>query len=304
MGISFWKHHPYSDQNGHLLAQEAIDFQNTFQFDFLKLTSAGDWLAVCYGAGDELWENDSLGRRKITSFPLQETRDFYHLKSFSFQEKMLVEILDALRICCENVSVPVYVTIFCPLSQLIQISGIELFLKTAQKEPEAIHAALAVIIQNTKKTIDAASKVGVGGLYFVTQHMQTEILSLETYQQFGRYSDEICLIKASELFDSIIFHLHGNDCYACIAENIPKMSIHCAYSEVSTSNTQSIEKAGYPIIYGLAHHILSKANSFQDCKEILDNFPTSSFLTCDCVLPLNFPNEKINLWTNFVRSLS
>ena len=64
MTVSFWKHHPISDQHGQQLAQEAIDFQNKFQFDFLKLTPAGDWLAVCYGAKEEVWKNDAVGRAK------------------------------------------------------------------------------------------------------------------------------------------------------------------------------------------------------------------------------------------------
>lgn len=296
MDISFWKHHPVSDQHGYQLAQEALSFQNTFQFDFLKLTPAGDWLAVCYGAKDEVWENDPVGRRKITSFPLKENKDFCNLQNFSFQEKLLVEIFKALQICCTQVKVPVYATIFCPLSQLIQISGIDLFLKTAQTDPEAIDAALEVIIYNTKKVIEKASEIGVKGLYYVTQHMQSDILSLEIYKQFGKSSDETCLLKAAEFFDSIIFHLHGNDCFACISENIPKLSIHCTYNQIQTINSKSIEESGYPIIYGLPAKTLSKVNNEQDCKEILDSFPLNTLLTCECVLPLDFPNEKINLW--------
>lgn len=303
MGISFWKHHPISDQNGLQLAKEAIDFQNMFQFNFLKLTPAGDWLAVCYGAKDEVWENDSVGRRRITNLPLKEVKDFYKLNSFSFHEPLLVEILKALQICCTQVKVPVYATIFNPLSQLIQISGRELFLRTVQTEPEAIHAALAVINQNTNNVIKKASEIGVKGLYYVTQHMQADVIPIEIYKQFGMYSDEICLQNAAKSFDSIIFHLHGNDCYACITENIPKLKIHCSYSPIPTINTKSIEKANYPIIYGLPATTLSKANNEQDCKEILEKNPPNTLLTCDCVLPLNFPTEKINLWTNFVRSL-
>ncbi len=303
MDISFWKHHPISDQHGHQLAQEAIDFQYKFQFDFLKLTPAGDWLAVCYGAEDEVWENDSVGRRKITGLPIKQIKDFYTLQIFSFQENLLLEILNASHISCTQVEVPVYLTIFCPLSQLIQISGIDLFLRTIQTEPEAIYAALDVINHNTKKVIEKASEIGVKGLYYVTQHMQANLLSFEIYNQFGKLYDEDCLLKAAESFDAIIFHLHGNDCYACIAENIPKLSIHCSYNQAETINRISIKNAGYPIIYGLPALILSEANNLQDCKEILEKFPTNTLLTCDCVLPLDFPSEKINLWKSFAHSL-
>lgn len=300
MNISFWKHHPISDQHGQQLAQEAIEFQNTFQFDFLKLTPAGDWLAVCYGAADEVWENDAVGRRKITGFALKEIKDFYQLQAFAFQEKLLVEILQALEICCREVTVPVYATIFCPLSQLIQIAGLDLFLKAAQTEPEAILAALAIINQNTVSVIEKAAAIGVKGLYYVTQHMQADLLSPALYQQFGKPSDEHCLLKAAEVFDSIIFHLHGNDCYTCIAHDIPKLSLHCTFNP---SSAHSMEETGYPIIYGLPASTLEQATTEQECHEILAKYPSNTLLTCDCVLPLAFPDEQIALWNKAIRSL-
>lgn len=303
MDISFWKHHPFSDQSGKLLAEEAIDFQKTFQFNFLKLTPAGNWLAVCYGAQDENWENDPVGRRKIIGFPLKEIKDFYELKDFSFNEKLLVEILEALEICSTNIDVPVYATVFCPISQLIQISGLELFLKAVQTEPEAIYAALKVINQNTQKVLEKAAQVGVKGLYYVTQHMQSDLILYDIYNQFGKPSDYECLNSASKLFDSIIFHLHGNDCYASISDNISKLSLHCTYSQEETQNSKSIKETGYPIIYGIPATTLREVSSIEDCQNKLKKFPTNTLLTCECVLPLDFPSETINLWTKFAKEL-
>jgi uroporphyrinogen decarboxylase len=303
MDISFWKHHPVSDQYGHLLAQEAIEFQNEFQFDFLKITPAGDWLAVCYGAEDEVWENDPIGRRKITSFPVKEIKDFYNLKTFTFQENLLLEILKAQQICSSQVEVPVYSTIFCPLSQLIQISGLELFLKAAKTEPEAIYAALKIINENTQKVIEQSALSGVKGLYYVAQHMQSDLLTFDIYNQFGKSSDYDCLNVASKVFDSIIFHLHGDDCYACISENIPKLRLHCSYNQVETTNSIAMKKIGYPIIYGLPATTLLEASTIEDCQEILKKFPTNTTLTCDCVIPLDFPAEKISLWTKFAHEI-
>jgi len=303
MDISFWKHHPISDQSGKLLAEEAIDFQNSFQFDFLKLTPAGNWLAVCYGAKDENWENDSVGRRKIIRFPLKEIKDFYNLQHFSFNEKLLVEILEALQICSAKVDVPVYATVFCPLSQLIQISGLDLFIKTLKTEPKAIFTALNVITQNTKKVLEKASQVGVKGLYFVTQHMQSDLITFDLYDQFGKPSDQDCLNTASSLFDSIIFHLHGDDCYACISENITNLSLHCSCKLEETTNSKSINETEYPVIFGIPASILSEVSSSEDCKKILNRFPSNTILTCECVLPLDFPEEKINLWNKLVKEL-
>jgi uroporphyrinogen decarboxylase len=302
MKISFWKHHPISDQKGQLLAQEAIEFQNKFNFDFVKLTPAGNWLAVCYGAKDEVWENDSVGRRKITDFPLKTTKDFYTLQLFSFKEEILVEILNAMQISANQVTVPVYATIFCPISQLIQISGLELFLKTVKEDPEAINSALKVIVENTLKVIEKSFQMGVKGLYFVTQHMQEELVSFEIYNQFGKPSDETCLQKATEIFDEVIFHIHGDNCYACITEHLPRLSLHCSYDSNKKENNLIFEKTGYPVIYGLPASKLLEANSIEECKVILSKYPVNKMLTCECVLPLDFPDEKIDLWKKYTLS--
>lgn len=300
MRFSFWKHHPVSDQFGLQLAQEALDFQNIFDFDFLKLTPAGDWLAVCYGAKDEVWENDSIGRRKITEFAIHKPQDFYQIKPFSFNESILIEVLKAIDICCTNTNVPVYITVFCPLSQLIQISGLDLFLAVAKTEPEAIFYALDMITLNTIKVIEEAVKRGVKGLYYVTQHMQKNMLTIEQYSQFGKTFDEKCLVKSGELLDSLIFHLHGDEPYACIPSNISKLNIHCTYN---TTTNSIIESIGYPVIYGIPASVLVQVNSVEECKEIASQYPIHSILTCECVLPLDFPSEKIQIWKDFVYSI-
>lgn len=300
MKFSFWKHHPNSDQNGLLLASEAIAFQNKFEFDFLKSTPAGNWLSVCYGAKDELWENDLLGRRKITEFAIKNEKDFSKLTSFTLKEPLIAEVLNSLEICSNTVSVPVYATIFCPISQLIQISGLDLFLETEQNNPEQVKIALNQITENTVNVIKKIKKLGVKGLYFVTQHMQSDSISFELYNRIGKIYDEFCLKTAAEIGLDIIFHLHGNDCYSCIAPNIANLRLHCTFANEITPNHQTIKNSNYPIIYGIPASVLAEVKTMEDCENILKNYPQESLLTCECVLPLDFPDETIQIWKNYL----
>ena len=64
-----------------------------------------------------------------------------------------------------------------------------------------------------------------------------------------------------------------------------------------------LKKTGYPIIYGLPASILEQATNEQECHEILKKFPTSTIFTCECVLPLAFPDEQIQLWNKVIHSL-
>jgi uroporphyrinogen decarboxylase len=302
MKVSFWKHHPFSDQNGVKLAQEALEFHEKFKFDFLKLTPAGDWLAVCYGVKDEVWQNDVLGRRKITDFVIKNVDDFYKLDNFTFEEPILKEILKALNICSKQILEPVYATVFCPISQLIQMCGIDLFKQVSRDQPEAIFKALEVITRNTISVFEKMNDLGVKGLYFVTQHMNDVFLTKNEYDKFGTLSDFECLTSASEMFNDIIFHLHGKNCYNSIRQNIDKLSLHCEYNQEDTLCQVGLKSLGYPIIYGLPSDVLSSITSIEDCNNIISKFPSIQILTCDCVLPLNFNDESIDVWVSFAKT--
>ncbi len=300
MKISFWKHHPHNDQSGKLLAHQSIELQAQFNFDFLKLTPAGNWLTTCYNIKDCNMEGDSLGRRMILEPGLRNKEDLQNIPDLDFNKGLLKEILTAAEISVAGSKAPVYATIFCPLSQLIQACGMAFFLETAQTNAPLIHQALAKITSNTIAVLHAFKNRNVKGLFYVTQHMQPEILSEELYRQFGLEADNSTLKVASNLFDHILFHLHGEKVYACLPQHIPNLQVHVSSNSL---DTEKYNTHGYPIIYGLSPQVLEEANNFEDIEVILSKLPSLDLITCDCVLPLDFPDDKIRLWCDYVGHL-
>ena len=125
MKLALWRHHPVADQSGRALARRTVAFQHRFPFDLVRVMSPGSWQAVCYGAADA-WKGDSLGRREITCPAIDGPESWAFLPDFPTRPlpRMLDETLTACRHICEEISdVPVYATVYSPISQAIQLTG-------------------------------------------------------------------------------------------------------------------------------------------------------------------------------------
>src|SRR6218665_505456 len=96
--VSFWKHHPIADQKAEALAEKTLEFQEKFNCDFIKITPAGSWQAVCHGVTD-IWNGDFLGRRIITQTIIAQPDDWLSLPDFSqVQPPLLQEIVGASKL--------------------------------------------------------------------------------------------------------------------------------------------------------------------------------------------------------------
>jgi uroporphyrinogen decarboxylase len=299
MHISFWKHHPISDQKGDILAQETIDFYNKFKPDFVKITPAGTWIATCYGLED-YYENDFLGRRFVKNTLINSVQDFAKISLFSENPSPLTEQLKAAELVCkEIVEVPVYSTIFSPVNQAIQLCGLENFLRLIQQHPEETTRFLNVLNQNTKSIIKQFVALGIEGIYYATQSCQKSQLPEQVYEAFGKKIDEDCLEFCADLVQSIIVHLHGESVYLNIKENIPFVSIH--FEQHPTNNFNST----YPTIKGIPAKIINEITDKKSIQSLIYNYKNNADLfLCGCVLPLDTPDSVIKNWIEAVRQIN
>lgn len=298
MHISFWKHHPISDQKGEILAAETIAFYQTFKPDFLKITPAGTWIATCYGLND-YYDGDSLGRRFVSQPLIQTTEDWNKIQPFDDIPAPLVEQLKAAEIVCKELKeVPVFATIFSPVNQAIQLCGRDTFLKHLAENPTLVEEKLHVLSLNTQQIIKKYVELGIEGIYYATQSCQPKQLTKDIYDKFGKSIDESCLEFASNLVQSVIFHLHGESIYLHIKENIPFLTIH--YEESSSNKIQS----NYPLVVGIPAQIIDSTNDEDSIKHIISAYSNSTeLILCGCVLPLSSSAKTIETWINVVHKM-
>jgi uroporphyrinogen decarboxylase len=299
--ISFWKHHPISDQKGELLAQETIATQQKFNFDIVKITPAGSWLATCYGVKDE-FQNDFLGRRNITQRIIHNIDDWLTLPSFDARPQPLIEQLLAATLTCRAIAdKPVYATVFCPLTQAFQCAGLDTLKRHWKEDKSKVLKGLEIITKNTIEVLRLFKKEGIKGMYFVTQSMQESTFTKEEYDELGKPFDTACLKECAALFENTIFHLHGEKIYLSIEENIPNIELHYGLSENNLRFPQLKKLTNYPVIPGIQAKDIVAANTNEKAQKLLQEIGEGEeikMITCACVLPLDTSDEVIHLWRN------
>lgn len=211
--IALWRHFPVDDQDPELLAASTLHFQNTYDFDIVKVTPASSFAVKDWGVEDK-WMGDAEGSRRYTKRVIQKPEDWEKLKPLDPTSPHLAGQLHCLRLLKENLSpeTPIIQTIFNPLSQAKNLAGNETLLTHLREHPEAVMKGLDTIAQTTTKFIEAACELGIDGVFYAIQHAQAEMMELNEYKTFGLPYDQQVLESTKDLWCNML-HLHGRDVF-------------------------------------------------------------------------------------------
>lgn len=308
MKLALWRHHPVSDQTGRALARRTVAYQHRFQFDLVKVMSPGNWQAVCYGAVDA-WKGDRLGRREITLPAIEGPESWAFLPDFPTRPlpAMLEETLTACRLIRRDIpDTPIYATVYSPISQAIQVAGWAAFERHRRMYPETVEAGLRQITRNTLFTLECLRETGVQGVFYVMQHVQELLLPSAQYRHLGTLHDEACLARATDLFADTLVHLHGESVYWPIPRPVPGIRLHVGRHPTNPTPDAFRTNHGLVALPGMSVAELTSVRSVGEAQRRAEALldlrlaDADRLVTCECVLPLNFPDEQIDLWRRAV----
>jgi uroporphyrinogen decarboxylase len=102
---------------------------------------------------------------------------------------------------------------------------------------------LDTIAKTTTKFIEAASEVGVDGVFYAIQHAQADILDLNEYKTFGLPYDQTVLEATKHLWCNML-HLHGKDVFFSLLRlfNFQIVNWHDRETYPSLSEAQTLFK--------------------------------------------------------------
>ena len=174
------------DQTPGGLAGATIDFQRSFDFDFVKVTPASSFCLKDWGVIDE-WRGASEGTRDYTNRAVLHPEDWERLPMLDPRTGYLGEHLACLRMIISELgpSTPVIQTIFSPLAQAKNLVGGGQLLVHLRQYPDALLVGLRTIAESTRWFVEAALEIGIAGIFFAVQHAQYHLLSPGEYQRFG-----------------------------------------------------------------------------------------------------------------------
>jgi uroporphyrinogen decarboxylase len=89
--VALWRHFPVEDQNPDRLARAVINFQKTYDFDFVKITPSSSFCVQDWGSQDE-WQGNPEGSCAYIKYPVQNQDDWKLLQPPEYVKKALQTI--------------------------------------------------------------------------------------------------------------------------------------------------------------------------------------------------------------------
>lgn len=241
--VSAWMHFSEFDQDPVSLAEAQVNFNEKYDFDFIKMMPFGTYSVQDWGAQITIYCDKY--REPIVKKPrIQEVEDYNKLEVlpaiYGTWGKQLQLTQHLSKMIKPNT--PYVQTIFSPFSTLKKLSGDKL-LNDMREHPQAVHNALKVITETTINFIKANIEIGVSGFFFATQNATFDIMSEKEFNEFGlKYDLQVINTYKDKTYFNIA-HIHGdNIMFNTIADNYPVNCInwHDRHTKPSLSEGRKI----------------------------------------------------------------
>jgi uroporphyrinogen decarboxylase len=219
--VALWRHFPVDDQRAEDLAAAVLEWQNDYDWDFVKVTPESGYGLKGWGLEDE-WRGEPEGTRQTTRYVIQRPEDWLKLKPLDPLAGTLGETLRALELIRDGLKgrAPFVQTIFSPISQARKLVGADRLPVHLRQHPAELKAGLAAITQNTLSFLESAKRAGIDGTFYAMQLASPRVFSEAEYREFGEPYDRQILGAAQDLWFNVI-HLHGEDVLFALASRYP-----------------------------------------------------------------------------------
>jgi uroporphyrinogen decarboxylase len=300
--VALWRHWPGDDQRPADLAQAVIDFQNRWDFDFVKVTPASSYCITDYGAEDE-WVGHLEGTRQYTKRAVEKPEDWYKLGKLDPTAGHLGNQLETLRLVKAGLKddAPLLHTIFNPLSQIKNIAGADRLLEHMRRHPAEFKAGLETITENILRYIDALQQnTEIDGIFYAIQHASHAKMSEEEYLEFGKPYDQRILEALPQKWWFNMAHLHGPQPMFNMVSDYPVQAINWHDRETTPSLETGSKMFGGAACGGLGHWDAVHNGTPEDvrkqaCDAILQTEGRSFILSTGCVLITTSPVSNIRM---------
>ncbi len=296
--VALWRHFPVEDQSPQLLAKAVVDFQQTYDFDFVKITPSSSFCVKDWGSIDK-WNGNPEGSCEYIHYPIQNHEDWANIRPLSPLQGALAEQLECIRQIKQALpkDTPIIQTIFNPLTQAKNLIGKAHFTSHLRLCPEEVKQAMRSIVLTTIDFIQEAKKLGIDGIFFAIQHAQASILSPIEYEEFGIPFDLQVLESTCDLWLNVA-HLHGSEVYFGKISQYPVDVIN--WHDLETPPDLKTAKLLFPgaVCGGLRQwETLVNGNPdlvTQEAQVSIRNAGMHRFiLGTGCVLPITAPHSNI-----------
>ncbi|HDQ73380.1 MAG TPA: uroporphyrinogen decarboxylase [Chloroflexi bacterium] len=296
--VALWRHFPGDDYRPEDLARATVDFQQRFDFDFVKVTPASGFCLKDWGSRDR-WVGNLEGTREYTHYPIQSPDDWREIKPLDPTKGELSAQLRCLRLIAGALGkdTPFIQTIFSPLAQAKNLVGRDNLLTHLRLYPEAMHEGLQTITTSIARFIEAAIDTGIAGVFYAVQHAQYGLLAEDEYRTFGVPYDQQALEPAGSLWLNVL-HLHGADVMFDLLADYPVQVINWHDRETRPTLSEAQQRFDGAVCGGIQQWDVMVRGAPDDVqKQAIDAMKQTGgrrfILGTGCVTPVIAPISNI-----------
>jgi uroporphyrinogen decarboxylase len=254
--ISFWRHFFDKETSAAGLAEAMLDFQRTYDWDFMKVNPRACYHAEPWGCRFQFSGQPHIGP-KLTEAAINTPDDWRQIRPVSPTTDAFGEQLEALRLIKEGLGgeVPFVETIFTPLSVAGRLVGSdEVMREHLGQYPERVHEALDAITVTFEGFARACLEAGVDGLFYATTGWATyDQLTDAEYEEFGRPYD-VRVLKAAAGAPFNILHVCRSHNMLWKLMDYPAHAVNWATADATNPQIGEVwQRSHRPIIGGVDH---------------------------------------------------
>lgn len=222
--VSAWMHFSEVDQDPISLARTQVEFNEKYDFDFIKMMPFGTYSVQDWGAEITFYAH-KYHEPIVKTAGIQSVEDYDTLEvlpaTYGTWGKQVQLAQRMSKLVKEDT--PYIQTIFTPMSTLNKLSKGRV-VEDIKTHPEKVKRALEVITETTINFVKANIEAGVSGFFLASQSANKGFIDLESHKEFCTPYDLKVIESYCDKTWFNVMHVHGSDIYF---EEMEKYPVNC-----------------------------------------------------------------------------
>ena len=207
--VSVWMHLSQYDQDPRSLAEAMVEFNEKYDYDFIKMMPFGAYTTPDWGAKLDIF-CDKYKEVEVAAPGITCLEDYKAIQPlppiYGTWGKTLQMAQWVSRLVKPNT--PYLQTIFTPATTLKKLAGGRM-VQDMKEHPELVHQALEAITETTISFVKANIDVGVSGFFLATQCASTDVMNELMFAEFCKpYDLRVIEAYQNQTWFNVV-HIHG-----------------------------------------------------------------------------------------------